>query len=131
MTATLADTRIIGTIGGFAIESAKHEVDLRDGTLQTFRFVRDPRDPEPRSRYLRALQMRNGMSAIVDLRRLAHTLATDLPGYTERDRPGLIKYTLRPLYATEALLHLAVQDNWIVVGKLDQQLQAQHQMSAA
>lgn len=125
------DTRILGTIGRFAIETAKHEVDLRDGSLHAFRFVRDPQDPEPRSRYLRAIEMPDGMTAVFDLRLLARSLATDLPGYTERDRHGLIKYTLRPLYATASSLYLGIRSNWIVVGKLDQQLEAEYQARAA
>lgn len=111
-----SDARIIGTLHGFTVEQAKHEVDLHDGSINAFHFVIDPRDPEPRSRWLRALALPDGTTAIFDLRRIARSLATDLPGYTFRDQPGLIKYTLRPLYATAAALHAAVRDGWIAVG---------------
>jgi hypothetical protein len=131
MNTILADARILGTIGGFAVESAMHEVDLCDGSIQVLRFVRDPRDPAPRSRFLRALRMHNGMHAVFDLRRLSRTLAGDMTTFTERDRPGLIKFTLRPLYGTEEQFHLAVQANWISVGLFDQQLEASEQAAAA
>lgn len=124
MNTTLTDAGIIGTIDSFGITRAMHEVDLCDGSIHAFHFVCDPRDPEPRSRYLRALIMPDGMTAIFDLRLLAVSLKTDMPGYTERDRPGLIKYTLRPLYGSAAMLYFGIRSNWITVGWLDQQLEA-------
>ena len=132
MNQPLADTRIIGTLGRrFAVEAAMHEVDLRDGSIHALHFVRDASDPWERSRYLRALTFQHGETAIFDLRNLAKTLGVDLPGYTERDRAGLIKYTLRPLYGTRAELLDAIRAKVLAVGKFDQPLEAEQQARRA
>lgn len=121
---SLADTRILGTLGRYAIEAAKHEVDLRDGSLHAFHHVRDAADPSPRSRHLRALRLPDDHWYIVDLRDLAPPLGAELGPCPERDRPGLVKFTLRPLYPRGTDLRAKVRAAWKACGAADQQLQA-------
>lgn len=125
-TVQLADARILGTIGRCAVEAAMHEVDLRDHSLHVFRFVRDP-SVKQRSAFLRALTLPHGCTYIVDVRRLAPCLAQEIPTMLDRDRPGLIKQTLRPIFKTAAELQRKVMDPdiWQACGWLDQQLDGQ------
>ena len=126
-----ADARIIGTLGRYAIEAALHEVDLPDHSLHAFHYVRDPGEPTPRSTFLRAITLPDDHTYIVDLRHLAPALRLEFPGALERDRPGLVKYTLRPLYPTAAALRRVVLDRWRACGHSDQTLEQALQARAA
>ena len=120
----LADTRIIGTIGRYAIEVAQHKINLRDGSLHGFHRVRDGADPAPRSQYLRALLPPADHWYIIDLRDLAPTLGAGLGACPERDQPRLVKDTLRPLYPRAADLRAAVLGAWRAYGPIDRHVQA-------
>ena len=123
MNILLADVRIIGTLGQYAIEAGKHEVDLRDGSIHTLHFVRDAAEGRARSLHLRAVRLPDEHWYVVDLRDLASTLGAELGMYLDRDQPGLIKYTLRPLYMRAAELIAKVLLNWKACGSVDQMLE--------
>ena len=105
MNILLADARILGTLGRYGIEAGMHEVDLKDGSLHRLHFVREG---SARSPYLRALQAEGGTFYVFDLRDIAPALGGDISGYLERDVPGLVKYTLRPRFATGPELRTAI-----------------------
>lgn len=120
----LADARILGTIGRYAIEAAKHEIDLRDGSLHAFHRVRDGADPALRSQHLRALLLPDDHWYVVDLRDLAPTLGAGLGACPEGEQPRLVKATLRPLYRRGADLRAAVLGAWRAYGPIDRHLHA-------
>ncbi len=110
------DTAVLGALGltrAYLVERAMHEVQLKDGTLHAFHHVRLH---GLRDRYLRALRYSPQVFVVVDLRDLAPALGPEIPGYLERDVPGLVKYTLRPIYATKAELHEAASSGALGVG---------------
>ncbi len=100
-----APPRALGTVGPaarYTVEQNMHEVQLKDGSLHRFHFVRAA---GTRDQWLRAVRLSDAATfAVIDLRKLSHALAAELPGYVERDVPGLVKYTLRPLFPDAAHL---------------------------
>lgn len=114
MNIILSDARILGQVGPYGIRAGMHEVDLRDGSLHRLHLVQHKGERSP---LLRALQLADGHTYMVfDLSCLAHQLRGEIPQYLERDVPGLVKYTLRGLYANGQLLRLAIAQCCEVMG---------------
>lgn len=85
-----------------------HEVPLRDGTVQRLVQLHERGTPSP---HLRALALPGHTRLqVFDVRRLARTLAAELPAAPARDVPGLVHYTLRGIYPTASALHQAVAE---------------------
>lgn len=119
-----AGIHLIGTIGRYAVEAALHEVELADHSRHAFHHVRDPGEPAPRSMFLRALRLPDDCTYIVDLRHLAPGLRLEFPGHFERDRPGLVTYSLRGRYPSAGALQRAVIGAWKAFGRTDPRLDA-------
>lgn len=110
----LADTAIVGCLNDLTIERARHEVQLRDGSLHCMHRVQRHGG---RSRYLRALQLMDGHTvAVFDLCRLSRALVAEIPRHFERDIPGLIAYTLRGLYPRGLVLRQEVFATALAIG---------------
>lgn len=93
------------TLGRYRLGSI-HEVPLRDGTVQRLVQLHESGTPSP---HLRALALPNARRLqVFDVRRIARTLAADLPAAPARDVPGLVHFTLRAAYPTATALHQAV-----------------------
>jgi hypothetical protein len=82
-----------------------------------------------RERYLRAMAVtmptrrrgggfeRADAFVVFDLRRLARELGPDIPGYLDRDVPGLVKYTLRAKFGDGLELVEAIRDAALAFGR--------------
>ena len=106
----LADLSIIGTLGmpreRYGVRTSMHEVMLADGSLHRMHAVLDLGVP---AQYLRALQLSDGATyAVFDLRHLSRALGADLCTCAARDMPGIVTYTLRPLFPNAKALRVAV-----------------------
>jgi hypothetical protein len=114
----LADKRIVGQVGNFAVESVVHEVQLHDGAILRLQCVSRRALSKRRlpniggvlipDQYLRALPIGGRRVRIFDVRHMARQLAEDLPSSPERDKPGLIAHHLRCAYRDKAAFVRAV-----------------------
>lgn len=87
---------------------AIHLVHLRDGSVQQLVQLHERGTPSP---YLRALAMPGSdRLQVFDVRRIARSLAEDLPAAPARDVAGLVLFTLRSKYPTGAALRAAVAE---------------------
>lgn len=82
-------------MSSLTILPARHEIMWRDGSAIGVHPVQ--RDGHV-DHYLRAVAGPGAQPLLVDLRRVAPELAADLPPAAERDRIGLVFYTLRHRY---------------------------------
>lgn len=86
-----------------------HPVNLRDGSTHRLVQLHDGGTPSP---HLRALVVPGSKRLqVFDVRRLARTLAAELPAAPARDVPGLVLFTLRGIYPTAAALQRAVAEH--------------------
>lgn len=109
------DHGLVGMLARFGVERGMHELMLPDGTLHRLHFVREH---GLRDRYLRALRLADEKSfTVFDLRHLSRSLGSEIPGYLERDVPGLVKYTLRPLFPNAQAFIVAVAGFCLAKGK--------------
>lgn len=89
-------------LSAFTIAPARHEIMWRDGTAIGVHPVLRDGVPEP---YLRAVPGPDLQPVVVDLRRVAPSLAADMPAAPERDRVGLVFYTLRHRFGSAREFH--------------------------
>jgi hypothetical protein len=104
----LNDTRIIGRLGAHDITAQRYELQLLDGSLRWLHDVR--RHLEEPELYLRAVHRSGGVYTLVDLRKLAPSLAESLPFAPAIDRPGLVYYTLRHRFPGALQFDLALRE---------------------
>lgn len=94
-------------VGRYPLGNA-HQVELRDGSQHRLIQLQHAGAPSP---YLRALaQPGSKRLQVFDLRRLARSLAADIPPSPARDLPGLVMYTLRAIYPNAMALQRAVAE---------------------
>jgi len=103
-----------GSLGRFHIDAGVHDVLLRDGSAHRLHEVRTHGGVD--DRFLRALELPHGAVRVFDLRRIAPSLAADLPHAWERDRPYLVAYTLRQCFPSGAALTAAVHAVYLMSG---------------
>lgn len=117
MNLLISDSTPIGAIerGHYVVQHGAHEFDLKDGTRHRYHFVAVG---GLRNRWLRAVRLMDDESfAVFDLRHLQPQLAVELPGYLERDIPGLIKYSTRAVWGEGRELCRQIADVCLAVGK--------------
>ena len=109
---------LIGAIGKtpneFVVQHDLHIFELRDGSSHRHYFVAIRGE---RQRWLRAVTDSRGTHfAIFDLREVCPQLALDLPHSHERDVPGLVKFSLRMVWAYGADLNESIARHCLAYG---------------
>lgn len=118
MNLPLTDQLPLGSVGRgrYVIQRGLHEFDLKDGSVHRFHFVGID---GVRDRWLRAIKPDENDAAwvVFDLRKISPAIAVELPGYTERDVPGAIKYLLRMVWPNGRGLRRCIADQHLLVGR--------------
>lgn len=93
----LTDTRILQRRNGYEVLAESQTIPFRDSSFVLLHAVRRLGLDDT---YLRAWNFERDRWGIFDLRRLHRDLARDMPFTLERDRSGLVLFTLRANFSS-------------------------------